>query len=81
MADETILVMVLLSCWYPNVRYISANDVQRRVTILTPEYVFILDTAYFNRLHSWSRLNNFIAHDLERKKVMYMITTVLIKAM
>jgi hypothetical protein len=37
--------------------------------ILTPEYVFILDTAYFRRLHSWSRLSNFIALDLETDQI------------
>jgi hypothetical protein len=36
---------------------------------LTPVYVFILDTAYFRRLHSWSRLSNFIALDLETDKI------------
>jgi hypothetical protein len=36
---------------------------------LTPEYVFILDTAYFRRLHSWSRLSNFIALDLDTDNI------------
>jgi hypothetical protein len=43
---------------------------QRKETItLTPEYVFILDTAYFSRLHSWSKLSNFIALDLKKEQV------------
>jgi hypothetical protein len=42
---------------------------RKEVTKLTPEYVFILDTAYFSRLQSWSRLSNFIALDLGKEKI------------
>jgi hypothetical protein len=42
---------------------------RKEVTTLTPEYVFILDTAYFRRLHSWSRLSNFIALDLGKEQI------------
>jgi len=41
----------------------------KEVTTLTPEYVFIRDTAYFSRLHSWSRLSNFIALDLGKEQI------------
>jgi len=42
---------------------------RKQVTTLTPEYVFILDTAYFSRLHSWSKLSNFIALDLGKEQI------------
>jgi hypothetical protein len=42
---------------------------RKEVTTLTPEYVFILETAYFSRLHSWSRLSNFIALDLGKEQI------------
>jgi hypothetical protein len=48
---------------------VSAAMPRKEVTTLTPEYVFILETAYFSRLHSWSRLSNFIALDLGKEQI------------
>jgi hypothetical protein len=53
----------------------SAAMPRKEVITLTPEYVFILDTAYFSRLHSWSRLSNFIALDLGKEQILYTIIT------